>query len=49
MNSKMEMFESLIAERNKKFNGVRMDLGAEQIPAEIREIMGQKNKAKCKK
>ena len=44
MNTKNELFESLISERNKKFNGVRMDLGVEQVPTEIRDLMNQKNK-----
>jgi hypothetical protein len=44
--NKNDLFESLIAERNKKFNGVRLDLGTEQVPAEIQEIMTQKNKSK---
>lgn len=44
MMSKMEMFESLIAEKNGKFNGVRAEMQNEDVPAEIRAIMDQKKR-----
>lgn len=42
MFSKIEMFESIIAEKNGKFNGVRAELQNEDVPAEIQAIMNQK-------
>ena len=46
MFSKIEMFESIIAEKNGKFNGVRAELQNEDVPAEIQAIMNQKKIAK---
>lgn len=43
--TKNAFIESFISERNKKFNGVRADLQNEDIPAEIQQILDQKNKA----